>query len=324
MWLRSKWKPPLLWCASLLAISPASAQTIDPGSVPGAAAQTSAQAKAPPAPVVQHYEPRPALWLLEDADTKIYMLGTIHVLPPGFRWRSPAIDRVIERADELVLETYQEGEDDVPPEAPALFALETPRPILGRVPADKRDALAKVIEAGPLPIEAYAGLRTWAAALMIGMAGILEGYGVDDPDDAPGVEERLEADFEAAGKPIGQIEDPIDVLKSLNALPEETQLELLLSSVDEAGAVSAAPAGEDHDIWAQGRAEALADSLEDLPPALFDALVRRRNAAWTEWLAQRLEKPGTMLLAVGAGHLAGPSSVQKMLEARGLSVKRVD
>ncbi|WP_158266514.1 TraB/GumN family protein [Allosphingosinicella deserti] len=305
-------------------ISPAPVQAIEPAAKPAISAQSSPQAEAQPSPVVQDYEPRPALWLLEDADTKIYILGTIHVLPPGFRWRSPAIDRVIERADELVLETYQEGEDDVPPEAPGLFALETPRPILDRVPADKRDALAKVIEAGPLPIEAYAGLRTWAAALMIGMAGILEGYGVDDPDDAPGVEERLEADFEAAGKPIGQIEDPVDVLKSLNALPEETQLELLLSSVDEAGADPAPQASEDHDIWAQGRAEALADSLEDLPPALFDALVRRRNAAWTEWLAQRLEKPGTMLLAVGAGHLAGPSSVQKMLEARGLPVKRVD
>ena len=49
-------------------------------------------------------EPRPALWLLADADTTIYLFGTVHILPPGFRWRSPAIDGAIRDADELVLE----------------------------------------------------------------------------------------------------------------------------------------------------------------------------------------------------------------------------
>jgi uncharacterized protein YbaP (TraB family) len=60
------------------------------------------------------------------------------------------------------------------------------------------------------------------------------------------------------------------------------------------------------------------------PPALFDVLVRRRNAAWTSWLEARLKRPGTLLFAVGAGHLAGKESVQAMLAQRGLRVKRVD
>ncbi|WP_165356618.1 TraB/GumN family protein [Sphingosinicella sp. BN140058] len=306
--------------AAALATSAAAAQS-KPSGEPEVA---PAAERALPAPVVQNYQPRPAMWLLEDADTKIYLLGTIHVLPPGFRWRSPAIERVIADADELVLETYQQGEDDIPPGAAQLFALDTPRPILGRVPADKRTALAEVIADGPLPIEAYAGLRTWAAALMIGMGGLLEEYGVDDVDDAPGVEEKLEADFEAAGKPIGQIEDPLAVLQSLNALPEAAQQELLLSSIEDEAAGADGEETEDDDAWAQGKAERLADSLEGLPPALFDVMVRRRNAAWTDWLARRLDKPGTVLLAVGAGHLAGTESVQTMLEARGLRVKRFD
>ncbi len=53
-------------------------------------------------------------------------------------------------------------------------------------------------------------------------------------------------------------------------------------------------------------------------------LVRRRNAAWTLWLEERLKKPGTLLFAVGAGHLAGRESVQAMLAKRGLQVKRID
>jgi hypothetical protein len=36
-----------------------------------------------------------------------------------------------------------------------------------------------------------------------------------------------------------------------------------------------------------------------------------------------LEKPGVFFVAVGAGHLVGPDSVQKMLAAKGLKVVRV-
>jgi uncharacterized protein YbaP (TraB family) len=64
--------------------------------------------------------------------------------------------------------------------------------------------------------------------------------------------------------------------------------------------------------------------MADFPPELFEGLVVKRNAAWTRWLKQRLDRPGTVLFAVGAAHLAGPQSVQKMLAASGLQAKRVD
>ena len=38
-----------------------------------------------PADLIQDYEPAPAMWRLADADTTIYLLGTIHLLPEGFR-----------------------------------------------------------------------------------------------------------------------------------------------------------------------------------------------------------------------------------------------
>jgi uncharacterized protein YbaP (TraB family) len=36
-----------------------------------------------------------------------------------------------------------------------------------------------------------------------------------------------------------------------------------------------------------------------------------------------MDKPGTIFIGVGAGHLAGPDSVQRMLKTRGFKVKRV-
>lgn len=273
-----------------------------------------------------NYRPRPAIWLLEDEDTRIYMLGTIHILPPGFHWRSPEIERLVGEADELVVETYDDGDDF--PAAMAMFLRPDAPPLLERVPEEKRAPLAALIEETMIPASAYDEMQTWAAALMLGLSGLLEAYGAEDPGDAPGVEDGLEADFIAAKKPIGSIENPTDVMRMLNAVPEEDQVALLLTALEEPGegqdeeALLARDLEENH-AWAQGRYKGL-DETDGLPASFREALLARRNAAWAEWLEKRLERPGTVLLAVGAAHLTGDDSVQKMLEARGLETKRHD
>src|SRR3546814_20802053 len=49
-------------------------------------------------------EARPAMWLVADADTKIYILGTMHALPRGTDWDEGRVAIVIAAADELMME----------------------------------------------------------------------------------------------------------------------------------------------------------------------------------------------------------------------------
>ena len=49
----------------------------------------------------------------------------------------------------------------------------------------------------------------------------------------------------------------------------------------------------------------------------------QRNANWAEWIDTRLDTPGTVFVAVGAGHLAGTKSVQDYLAAKDIAVTRV-
>jgi uncharacterized protein YbaP (TraB family) len=290
----------------------------------------AALALAQPAPAAAQAPaaPRPAIWLLEDADTKIYLFGTIHILPPGFKWRSAALDRVVDGADELVVESYDkaggDAGEDMWDEAANLFLAEQPSPILERVPAEKRDALRAAIAAGPVPIEGYDMMQTWAAAITLGLSTLLGEYGVADVKDAPGVEDVLEEAFRKAGKPIGSVENPVAVLGAMNALPAAVQSQLLVETIDTLA--KGKQASDEMDAaWAAGEAERMiVGETDDLPPAIYDVLIRKRNAAWTLWLADRLERPGKVLFAVGAGHLAGPDSVQKMLAARGLQARRID
>ena len=49
----------------------------------------------------------------------------------------------------------------------------------------------------------------------------------------------------------------------------------------------------------------------------------QRNRNWAQWIDKRMAEPGSVMLAVGAGHLAGTESVQRHLEAKGYKVQRV-
>ena len=296
--------------------------------VPALALALEPAAAAPPAAkpaAVQDYEPRPAIWLLADEDTKIYLFGTTHLLPPGCKWRSPAFDAVAKEADALAVETYIPPEEEDDPSFLRAVMLETPVPILKRVPKKDRAALKAAVAASGLAANDLAHVKTWMAAVFLGIAQQLDGWGVEEPGDAPGVEDVIEAEFRAAGKAILSVEEPTAGLDAFDAMSEREQVTLLLEAIAAPAAdAELDPAAEDR-AWATGRFEERWDTfMKDFPPVLYDGLVTKRNAAWTVWLEERLKKPGTLLFAVGAAHLAGPDSVQKMLAARGLEARRFD
>ena len=58
-------------------------------------------------------------------------------------------------------------------------------------------------------------------------------------------------------------------------------------------------------------------------PKVAEALLYNRNANWANWIKTRLDQPGTVFIAVGAGHLAGAKSVQDLLTQKGIKVTRV-
>lgn len=47
-------------------------------------------------------EAAPAMWLVKDGDSEIYLFGSMHVLQPGLKWRAPAYDEAWRRADTVI------------------------------------------------------------------------------------------------------------------------------------------------------------------------------------------------------------------------------
>jgi uncharacterized protein YbaP (TraB family) len=63
--------------------------------------------------------------------------------------------------------------------------------------------------------------------------------------------------------------------------------------------------------------------LEAGSPSTYRLMFTDRNARWADWIAARLQTPGTVFVAVGAGHLAGKDSVLVRLAEKGIESQRV-
>ncbi|HEX8300132.1 TraB/GumN family protein [Sphingomonas sp.] len=263
----------------------------------------------------------PALWAVKDADTTIYLFGTVHVLKPGMTWFDEGVKAAFDKSDELVLEMVE-------PEMAAMqglvmkMALNPTGPTLTeKLPAEKREAYAKAAADVGLPSAALDRFDPWFAAITLSVAGLPKlGY---NPES--GADRTLSAAAKAANKPVIGLETPEQQLGYFDSLPEPLQVKFLVATVDDY-----AKMGEMLDTmvanWSAGDPDALARTMNEgmrETPEIGKILLADRNARWAEWIEARMAKPGTVFLAVGAGHLAGGDSVQAFLAKRRLTAVRV-
>ena len=265
----------------------------------------------------------PALWAIRDADSTIYLFGTVHVLRPGVVWRTEKIAQALSESREFVFETT--GVDDPAAAQPlvASLGLDPGHPLSSKLTPAEYARFAAVAQQAGLPAQGMDLMRPWLAAMTLTLAPIVKaGY-----DPQSGVELKLIAEAKAAGKPISGFETLEQQLRYLADLPEPLQIELLRSDLDEAdkgvGELDAMVAA-----WDAGDLRALEkDFVNDVKgkyPAIYKRLIVDRNRAFADGLKARLAGSGVSFVAVGAGHLVGPDSVQAELAKRGIKVERIE
>jgi uncharacterized protein YbaP (TraB family) len=290
--------------------------------------------------LAQDYEPAPAMWKLADDDTTIYIFGTYHVLPQGFRWRTPLLDTVIAETDEVVFESRDDDEEDkagvknrkksVSDEEMQFMTLmlqyRSDQPLSQRISERNRAKLVRLLDLTGIPLAQV----EYAPPMMTMFAIAVASSEAEGSMRELGVETVIEAEFKKSRRPISAIEDPIAVMRNLFAIDEANMIAMIDEGLDEwDGCDFANPAEADWSSehqWAQGKLDGaeLAEMMEDpFYKAFYQVLLVDRNRAWTDWLSKRMEQPGNLLLAVGAGHMEGPDSVILMLEQRGFKIERI-
>ena len=179
---------------------------------------------------------RPALWAVSDADTTVYLFGTIHLLPQDYRWRTPKFDQAVAGSQQLVVETIVDETNPHPMMAAMASLAFSPNlpPIAQRVPPEKRPALAAAIAKSGAPATVFDRMETWAAAFTL-LGNQFKAMGLKA---GAGVETSLRTAFATQGKAVGELESNRDQLSFFDALPENAQRALLEGAIEEPSGTS--------------------------------------------------------------------------------------
>ncbi len=262
----------------------------------------------------------PALWEVSaPGGSKGYVFGTIHALPEGLDWDSPALDKAISASDRLVLELAEET--DAAASRDTFLELGTTPgqlPLDERIDPKHRAALKKALADTRLDPGQFASLEDWATALTLSLA--VEAKAGFDP--ANGADVALQA--KAGNRPVIGLETLAGQLSVFDQLPVTAQKTLLNAVIEESAA--RARSVKLVEAWASGDmatldTEAHSGMLAD--PRLRDALLVERNREWTRQVAAMLRAGQRPFVAVGAAHVAGVDGLPAMLAAQGFEVRRV-
>ncbi|MFK2903483.1 TraB/GumN family protein [Dyella ginsengisoli] len=265
---------------------------------------------------------KPALWVVKDADTTLYLFGTIHLLPKDADWHYPALDRALAQSDALVVEIT----DDNPANMTALvlrLGIDAAHPLSSLLSSGDFHRLDLAARKAGLPgTTALNVMRPWLATLTLTLAPLTKA----GLDPARGVDRQLRDMMAKAGKPVRALETAEEQIHFLADMPTRLQLDMLRQTVHEADHASVELQAL-LDAWQAGDDAAIARLENELmkreTPALYQRLLVQRNAVWAGRIKAMLDTPGTVFIAVGAAHLAGPDSVQAQLQKLGISSARV-
>ncbi|MNI00973.1 TraB family protein [compost metagenome] len=264
----------------------------------------------------------PAIWAVRDRDSTVFLFGTIHVMKPGTNWRSPRFEEAFKDADQLILEV--ENPEDQAAVLPLIreHGLSPDRPLSLLLSAEDLTRLDGAAKSVGLSAAQLDPMRPWLASLSLAAAPLRRaGY-----DPASGIDPVLRTDALAAGMTITGLETLDQQVRLLAGFPEEGQLAYLLRSLDDFddGATQLERLVE---AWLAGNVLAIEQiglrPIREAGERVYQALLVERNRAWADRISLILDDTGTAFIAVGALHLAGEDSVQRILENRGLTVERI-
>ena len=268
---------------------------------------------------------QPAFWVVKDADSTIYLLGTVHLLKPDTQWRTPKLEAAIAESTQLWLELASTNPEKMAGEMMPLisrYGLSPTRRLSADLTPDELKTLDEAAKLSGMTAGQLDIFRPWFAALTISTSAMTHaGY-----DPMSGVDSKIEGIFgerKIAPKGLETAEQQIKVFAGMS---REAELEYLRQTIKDYREASV-ELDKMVAYWASGNVVEMEQmfvtemKVEDAD--LYAALLTNRNANWVVQIQDMLKGSGTTFIAVGTGHLIGPDSVIAMLDANGVKAERV-
>ncbi|WP_069306690.1 TraB/GumN family protein, partial [Methylobrevis pamukkalensis] len=255
----------------------------------------------------------PALWVARDADSTVYLFGTIHILRPGLRWLTPDVLRKLHESDALYLETDIRGQSRDLVES---YGKDPDRPLTTTL--DPEDLATVKASADSLGVDfaQIDPLRPWLAMIALSTAATEKaGYRLE------GADIQLMRRAMLGKKPIRGFETAQDQVALLSGEAEARQVEMLMGSIEEMDRFPALLESM-ASAWVDGEDERLMtlilDSMEIVDEGFRTKILTDRNRRWADEIERLMDGSGTLFIAVGAAHLAGATACRRSWRKRGL------
>lgn len=276
----------------------------------------------PPACAREARVDAPALWKIDGPKGDVYLLGSIHLLPQGVNWRTPAIDTALNKADLVTFEIDLDDAKDIAKTqqlVTKLGLLPAGATLRSLLKPEQRAKLERIAASISVPAPALDPMRPWLAAVTVGVQWIVsKGY-----DPGSGVDQQIWNWANQAGKQRQSLETAEDQLSVFAGLTREQEITFLEITLDQ---IEQTPKMLDDLVqaWRNGDTKALDKLLnegtEDFP-VLNRRLLDDRHAKWLPQIEKMIGDGRTHVVVVGTAHLVGRSSVVALLRAKGVKVE---
>lgn len=271
----------------------------------------------------------PAMWEVSDKDSKIWLFGSVHILPARVTWRTPAIDAALAASEKVYFETDigPLGQIAIVFKAISMAAGGPATPWLDRLSEADLTTLAEVVAPLGMTVEQLGGFPPWLAEVQVetGLMTASPG-GAADPDKfdaSKGVDVVLQWELPPERK--AYFETPAEQMDLLASGTEDEQIARLVAVIKQAAVVPDALRAL-VTAWTSGDVETIgtttASELADAPE-FGQRLLLDRNRKWLPVIESLLAGNHQDLIVVGAAHLAGTGSVLDLLSAAGYTVTRI-
>jgi uncharacterized protein len=267
----------------------------------------------------------PAIWLVQGPTAKIYLFGTMHILPKQGIWFGPKIAAAFADSEEL----WEEADIGLLQKqaAPNIMAraMAPDSDLWTKLPPATADKFRAELKTCHLPTSVVAHFRPWFATMLPSVCQLNEQSSKTLVEGANGPEGTLLARAKSAGKQTGFFETAEQQIGYLANSPESVQLRQLRDAIDQA-----AKGKDDFDgietAWLAGDEPAIARQVADTKktdPDFYATIFTDRNQHFAAKIAEMAAGDKNIFVAIGAGHLVGPDSVQVQLRKVNVASKRL-
>lgn len=274
-------------------------------------------------------------WLATKGNSTIHLIGTFHIFDPRMTPHMRKLMPVLHEADKILLEATEADmakvKKDLASKPEMLFVSGPTLP--ERLAPAEWEALQSELAARGIPGFLAAKFQPWYVTMILSIPPCAT---QQLSDSSTGLDHLIMVAAREMGTPTMALEPYDTVFQVFGAMSPDEQLESVRQALaaspmatDMLITMTEAYFREEHRLlWEMSRWQAREAAVDpgraDSDFAMMEeALINNRNTNWMERI--RAEAPGrTLLVAVGAGHLAGYKGLLNLLAEDGYEIRRQD